>query len=502
MRRPLALVALLAAVSAGALALAGCSLKGIVQPPNPPHTIIFIDGPVSPVNHVVHLHWYGTDENGYIIGYEVRLLDPATPADSAWRLTYKTDSILTVPTPNGQIAAVFEARAINDHGIRDPNPARELFNFTNTPPIVKLTGKPNPADHSDTTFASVTVTWNVSDPDGNANAVIYQLWLDGHAATPTTLPGYSYTVPSSDFLVNGVYPNRTRTLYIRGIDDGGMAGPIDSVRWFVRQPVTGTRARLLLVEDVDDVPPANKQSPTGRFRVDTLYANAIARTGLTSDTWSMLRLDQSHPFRSTADLTQTLKLFETVVWYRGEQALYSNTLANYGDGIGPYLDGGGRMFIESMSLVTVLSTYGALSLDFVSRHLNSDGVFQYPYAPDSSAAWGLSSAVATVLPSPLFADSVQNLRSVGGVIAGSGIVYGVNAFRARDVSQALLVARDSTLSQKNPYDFVIGLAVPQANNGLLMVDTYPLVSATISTAGFPQRASLLLGKILAKLLGS
>jgi hypothetical protein len=477
-RRPTATALLAASAALIVLALAGCGhLKRISQPLSAPDTFIFVSGPVDTVNHIVHLHWFGTDEHGYIAGYEIRLLDPAAPADTAWQFTTRTDSVLTVRAPTGFTAAVFEARAINDRGVRDPVPARQPFQFSNQPPIVRLAGKPNAGERSDTTFASVTVDWTVSDLDGDASKVVCRLWLDGHADAPLVASGSEFTVPSAQFLQDGAYQSGMRTLYIQGIDDGGMAGPVDSVRWYVRRPVSGPRARLLLVDDVPRTDPANA-------RVDTLYANAVLNAGLGPDAWSVLRIESNQPFRSARDLEQTLKQFETVIWYRGEQSTFSRVLASYGDGIGPYLDAGGRMFIESLNLTSEMSTNGALSPEFVGRYLNSDGVFQFPMPPDSSAAWGLSGNGTIYCPS--LAESLLNRR----------ILVGLRAFRSRAASQVLFSLPAHALSQDNPYEAAVALDVPQAGGGRLIVDTYPMVSATISVPEFPQRASIVLLKIL------
>jgi hypothetical protein len=256
-----------------------------------------------------------------------------------------------------------------------------------------------------------------------------------------------------------------------------MAGPIESVSWFVRSPVTGTRARLLLVDDVPNTDAA-------KTRVDTLYSHAIANAGLQAGTWSVLHLQFNKPFRSSKDLEQTFKLFESVVWYRGEQTSISSVLSNYGDGIGPYVTAGGRMFLESLNLFSGFSTTGALPEDFIRQYLNSDGLLLYPVAPDSSGSWGLSSSSGP-LQCPTLADSLLNRR----------ILTGLRAFNIRDASQALIVAPAHTLSQDNPFDMAVAVDVPQTNGGRLIVDTFPMVSATISTPTFPQRASLVLLKI-------
>ncbi len=487
MRRHFALLILSALAALAVLAGAGCGkLKTVAVTLQPPETIIFIDGPVDTngVNHTVHLHWFGTDPHGYIAGYEVRLIDSLyAPADTGWRFTSRTDSVLTVYTPNGKTSAVFEARAINDRGVRDPDPARQRFYFRNVPPVVTLVGKPNAGDRSDTTFASATVTWSVVDVDGNPSKVVCRLWLSGHADSPVIGANGVFTVPSSQFQQNGQWVSGRRTLYIQGIDDGGMAGPIDSVSWYVKAPVDVPDAngygRLLLVDDVPTTDASN-------VRNDTLYANAVARAQLPAGTWTVLRLQSNQPFRSAKDLEQTFEQFRAVVWYRGEQTTASTVLSNYGGGVGAYLDSGGKMFLESLNLVRSWSSGGPFDEDFVRQYLNCDGIFLrgIPNVPsDSSASWSLNGN--GVLYYPGLQDSLLNRRIIGGM----------RAFQPRNWSQVLLYAPPHLLSEDNPADYALGMAVPQANGGLFVVSTYPMVSGTVAAPTFPQRSSAVLSKI-------
>jgi hypothetical protein len=463
---------------------AGCGAKKVIEPMSSPHTYIFVQGPVDTVNHIVKLHWFGTDPHGYIAGYEVRLLNPAAPADTAWRFTTATDTSLTVLTPTGFTQAVFEARAINDRGVRDPNPPRQTFNFSNQPPVLHIQGKPNSLEHSDTTFASVTVDWTVVDPDGNPNAVTVRVWLDGRQNSPQVTQGTTFTMPSAEFLQNGAYLSGPRTLFVQPIDDGGMAGAIDSCTWFVRQPVPGNRARLLVVDDA-------QYTGGAKTRVDTLYSNAIARTGIDPSTIRFLHLAASQPFRSATDLAQTFGQFENVLWYRGEQAGTSTALNNYGAGIGPYLEHGGHMYLESLNLVTAWLSPGPFDVDWVNRYLNSDGVFLYGQPPDSSANWGVSSTHPTVLHALQPTDSVLAKRNIAGL---RGLV-------ARDRSQILLEATASGLTPLNPISMPVAMDVPQSGGGRLMFVTFPLVTGTVdaspsdtlyTTYPFPQRASVVL----------
>lgn len=59
-----------------------------------------------------------------------------------------------------------------------------------------------------------------------------------------------------------------------------------------------------------------------------------------------------------------------------------------------------------------------------------------------------------------------------------------------------MVVPAHVMTQNNPFDFPVAMNVRQGNNGRLIAVTYPLVSGTIPTATFPQRASVVLLKML------
>ena len=477
MRRLVVAIALLGALAA---LLAGCGLKGTLKPNLPPVASIFIQGPVDTVNQNVHLYWFGSDPDGYVTGFDIRFLNPSAPADTQWSFTTKTDSSFSIYTPTGFAAPAFEVRAIDNEGLKS-DVAREDFKFSNVPPRVTLQNRL--VFPRDTTFASATLQWTASDPDGDGTKMRFRIWLDGNEANASLVAGTSFTLPTSQFLQDGQLLSRPRQVCIQAVDAGGMLSPVDSTHWYVRAPATGGHSphygRLLIIDDVPKTYSSN-------FTADTIYYNTAARN-LAPGEYSILQMDFTQPFRSAKDLEQTLKQFETVIWYRGEQSVFSKVLADFGEGIGPYLDAGGRMFIESLNLTEAMSTYGALSPEFVSRYLNSDGVFLFPSAPDSSASWGLSGT--GLLHCSTLDDSLLNRR----------IVVGLRAFRTRDPAQVLISAPAHTFSQDNPFEMAVALDVPQAGGGRLIVDTYPAVSATISVPGFPQRASIVLLKILGRL---
>lgn len=487
----------LRAAAAAVLAVAllafatGCSAKKTMVPNLPPETVVFIQGDVDTVNHVVHLYWFGSDPDGYVSDYEIRFLNPSDPADSAWRSTNNgtglhADSLFTVFTPGGYTEPVFEVRAVDDDGERDPTPARQTFKFSNKAPTVRFVNVPA---LNDTSFASVTLTWVPTDSDGDLLKMKFRVWLDGNQANPVIATGTTFTVPTDQFRQGGQLLSGYRTAYVQAIDDGGRASTVDSTRWYVRAPVTGTRARLLIV---DDVPTTN----TANTQIDTLFSNAVGRA-IPSDQYAILRLQSSHPFRSSKDVEQTLKLFESVIWYRGNQTgtnpgssgfQYWSYLRDYQDGIGAYLDGGGKMCIEGLELVNGLNATGAFNASFLDRYLNCDGLFRYFNASvgDSTTGWGNTNGNIFVF-GPGNADSLNTL----GVSVG-----GIRAFKVRRTTDIFVTAPAGMLGGANPIAMPVTLDVAQSSGGRAIVISFPVSFANRSPF---RNAPLLLRRVVEQL---
>jgi hypothetical protein len=166
----------------------------------------------------------------------------------------------------------------------------------------------------DTTFAAATISWTAADPDGDIAKASYRVWLDGNEANPVETTATTLTIPTDAFLQGGQLLSGKRKVFVQAIDEGGFAAQPESLQWFVRAPAAVTvnnRARLLII---DDVPADTREN----FRQDTLYVNTAVRN-LPAGTFSILRLNFSQPFHSTADLEQTFKLFDVVLWYRGTE---------------------------------------------------------------------------------------------------------------------------------------------------------------------------------------
>lgn len=457
---------------------AGCSPRKMLVPDLPPETVLFVQGPVDTVNHVARLYWFGTDPDGEVTGFEIRFRNPASPADTQWAFTTRTDSLFTVFTPTGFTLPTFEARAVDDDGLRDPTPARQDFAFSNEAPTVTLINPPVPAD---STFASLTLFWTAEDRDGNASRLQFRVWLDGNEPNARLVSGRSYTFPADDFRQAGQLLDGYRTAFVQPIDDGGRAGTPASVRWYVRAPVSGARARLLIVDDLPS-------SDGNNMMFDTLFVNTASRN-LAAGEYSVLRLQFSQPFRSAKDVEQTFRLFESVMWYRGGQLSFSAVMRDFQDGIGAYLEAGGRLYLEGLHLVRGrgVNSDGALGEDFVTRYLGSSGLFRnlVPGQPDSSASWGIGNN--DTLRSVVYGDSLRF----------NGIFDGVRGFAVREPGYVALYAPAGfpygTLNPVHGFDIPIAVTVPQPSGGRAIAMTIPLARAnrTFVTGGSTNTARVL-----------
>lgn len=473
--------------------MTACSPQKTLRPNAPPETILFVRGPVDPVNHVVRLYWFGSDPDGYVTGYELRLLNPAAPADSAWIFTTVTDSLFTVYTPSGVTAPVLEVRAIDDAGERDPEPARQDFTFNNQAPTVTIQSR---LGATDTTFATMTLFWSASDPDGDAAKLRFRVWLDRNEANADTVSGASYTLPARQFVLRDSLLAGPRTAFIQPIDDGGRVGVRDSMTWFVAAPVPGglrwgTLAPLLLL---DDLP--NNNTPNRSY--DGIM-NATAQTK-TSGRYSWVRLERTQPFRSSADVAGTLGLFQAVLYYRGEPAAglrISTILRDYEDGFRDYLNAGGNLYLESYNLIDGLRASGQLSESFMRDHLGSDFLFlnftTTTTFSDSCAAWGTAGTSTGV---PLDASPL----APGETLLVPGLPASLRAFGVRSGASIAVWAPAGGLAPANPIPMAVGLKVPQGAGGTAIAMALPLRAAVNLSA--PGTVNRVVARIMDILLGA
>jgi hypothetical protein len=471
-----------------AVLIGGCGSHGHLRPDVPPETTIFVQGyeNLSPVNHVVHLYWFGSDPDGDVVGFEYRILDTLTTtlpldtlrAHTAWTYTTMTDSVFTIQTlQNLETAPWFEVRAVDNTGQRDPTPAVQHFRFDNMWPVVTIQSPVMTTINGakwfrDSTFYTLTLRWAIQDIDGNANEARCRIWLDnlGDSLGAHVVPGTQFTVPTADFKN---LPG-THTVYVQPIDDGGLPGMVESVRWTVLPPCAGSNSEggLLVVDDCPN-------SAAGHTRQDNFY-NTLIPLLAKSGTYAFVHLDQNLPFYSADDIYQTCKLFKGVIWYHLNSGTFvasgvtSKTrygelplLRDYSRGISEYVHDDGRMMLESLHMTSTTDYYAGLVPDSLLGDIfDSRRVFRTlpGGAYDSTATLGAK--VGTILHSSSLADTVVFVTGQSGM----------RGFIVRDTSDVLFWVHPGTGGPTEPIVFPlpVALSVPQDGGGRWIPVTFSL----------------------------
>ena len=86
----------------------GCD-RGKANENLPPDTKLAIDSinliGSNRLNSIVQMSWYGTDRDGYVVGYDISIDSISTPDGGTnynWKRTFKQDSTFNFSIPEGQ----------------------------------------------------------------------------------------------------------------------------------------------------------------------------------------------------------------------------------------------------------------------------------------------------------------------------------------------------------------------------------------------------------------
>lgn len=196
------------------------------------------------LNSNVRLSWFGTDKDGYVVGYEISL------DNENWHFTTATDSTFRFSISPGSDTTdqTFWVRAVDNEDARDPDPAFLRIPLRNTPPEASFDNDVGPLD---TAFIAATFRWRATDLDGDETIESVQMkfndgsWFEipsanlitfvleenasgvGEALVYAGVENSSRTVKANDVRINA--PN---TVYIKAIDIAGAESEVDTSTTF------------------------------------------------------------------------------------------------------------------------------------------------------------------------------------------------------------------------------------------------------------------------------
>lgn len=404
------------------LLLAGCGEEaGPLHPNQPPETVITYAGPVDTVNSHLRVRWWGEDADGDVVGYETRWTFAGTTEPGPWTFTAATTDSFPLPAPLGAAVHIFEVRAVDDSGLRDPTPARQDYAVRDRRPRILFS---DPAGLDDVTLPAVTIVFRVLDDDGQDTIGETEAWLDGAEDRPHRIawPESLATFAPADFDRYG-----QRTLYLRAKDDAGAASDVISHTWTVTAPV----GEVLLVDDMPD-------AIAGALTFTDPFYRAALDSVLGGRPYTVHKIEDA-AFRTTDEAAAILGLFDVVVWYQGtnavvggqNQAVDVTSLRRSAGAIRDLLARGGRMLLSTMNAV---GTGGAFDPTFAREVLGVESVLPNPSRPAGDTNFFLKTRyVAGQPPWDLAAAPGSGLSDVRAI----GSFWGLELFRSAPGATAL-----------------------------------------------------------------
>jgi len=390
-----------------------------LKPNTPPQTYIslFPEGALRTGSSQQHIHWWGTDPDGLVIGFFISF-------DSThWAWTTKNDSLFSlrlfrqdttysfyVAAVDNQGNGVYDANApygaepftdLNgngkwdsgepfvDLGAVDPTPASLLFPVQNTPPKVIFVLN---TDVPETTFTVASFSWAGTDVDGDETIQKYWWALDDtvnpsrwHAVSGTS---NFLTLYKSDGLTQGRHVFYLKAQDIAGAFSNIVRMPDTSKVWYVKEP----KGPFLIVDDYG----TTDNSPSFYASLfDTLAGGKFKN----NDVWDIkkgataTRRGTFVPAFINPTFLETLKLFKYVFWYSDNQPSLEISQRVLPD----YKKSGGKVLFSAAFPENPGGTQGSL-VDFAPIDSISPGFINFIPAkttvfPDSQYAPGYPTLV-------------------------------------------------------------------------------------------------------------
>ncbi len=219
-----------------ALLFFSCQREGDVVAEKNPDTKISLDAinltGEDRLNSVVSLSWMGTDNDGYVLGYEISY------DQNTWYYTTSNDSTFTFLLEAGSDTTDidFYLRSVDNDGLKDQTPAYLSIPLKNTPPVATIVSSSFPNDTANCVF---TFEWDATDLDGDESIIAAYIkvndgdWfeIDNNQNIITLIPTdetasgavdanvyYGTNMNPLNDVIDGLRLNDTNTVYVKVMD--------------------------------------------------------------------------------------------------------------------------------------------------------------------------------------------------------------------------------------------------------------------------------------------
>ena len=308
---------------------------------------IDLSGP-DRLNSVVKLAWFGSDADGYVVAYELRV------SDGPWVRTTQTDSTLVLGIPAGQDTAdlVVEVRAIDHEGGTDPSPARLVVPIKNTPPSAEFTTSSFP---DVPVWNAVTFQWFADDPDGAGSITDVELRVNGGAWRPID--------PNQKLVSLVLAANGATTLYYGNQESS-------AANWGYALDTAGPSVLEIRARDLagawsapDTAPTVTVKMPQSKLLVvashsaaaDAAWSSDFSALGVDYDLLDLLsNSGAARPRSWNPGFRHTLRGYDAVVVYTAssvmldpQTGLTKLPLAHMGPAIQRFSEAGGRVLVSA-----------------------------------------------------------------------------------------------------------------------------------------------------------
>ncbi|GAB5538465.1 MAG: hypothetical protein Salg2KO_05680 [Salibacteraceae bacterium] len=367
---------------AGALVTNACRKDGELLKNKPPETKTSIDAinltGEDRLNSLVNVSWWGSDPDGYLLGYEFSF------DEEQWFFTSHQDSTFLFSIPKGSDTTDidFWVRSVDNDSARDLTAAYLKIPLKNTPPEISFIDDLIP---SDTVFNVLTMAWDASDADCFCSIEAIQLkindgeWFEFDPLVETEETAIASLFPSdlsasgitdaklvsrsqSDVgELSGLNVNGMNSIFIRAVDLAGSFSEPDTIEnIFFR----GRTNDVLVLG-------------TSSSKPDAFYKSNMKAIGQSFDFIDWVDRERANaPKIWNPTFEILLKQYDVVVLYGKDdfvlnpQTSEENIILEFAaTGMESYINGGGKMLISS-SLPNLFSAesalFGILPIDSLS----------------------------------------------------------------------------------------------------------------------------------------